>query len=192
MNGSAWMARLLSRIPQSKQFASKTTKNKVLKDIDKARLKSVRQFYASYGPKYYSRNYSLYNFLTIKEMGETAFMLKMDDSKLNGHRVSPSYIYQWVFKKGFHGGAIDGKPDEANNPHPSPGTPYWRTPDVSVSPQSAYHYWGSPAPQSESIYQMFNKYIDELQPQWGEYWADRFQKHFLSGIRKSVTVTIDF
>lgn len=190
MNASAWFSRLLARIPQSKSIANKATKEKALKDIMRAKIKSVRSFYASYSPKYYARCYSLYNFLTIREVGEAGIQLKMDDSKLDGHRVSPSYIYQLVVKEGYHGGAISGPPDAAGRPHP--GGPRWRTPDISVDQQNAYKYWGYQAPQTDSIFKMFNERIDELQPQWSQYWANKFQKHWLANISKSVVVTIDF
>lgn len=192
MSPSAWFRRLAARLPQSKQIANEATKKKALKDIMRAKILSVRAFYDSYGPIYYNRCYSLYNFLTIKEVGEAGILLQMDDSKLNGHRVSPSYIYEYVVKKGYHGGAISGPPDASGASHPSPGTPYWRTPDESVDSQEAYRYWGRPATSGESIFDLFNKRIDELQPQWGEYWANKFQKHWLAGVSKSVVVTIDF
>ena len=190
MNASAWFARLRARIPQSKKIAGTATKAKALKDILRAKRKAVSDFYDSYGPMYYSRCYSLYNFLTIKQAGDTGIILQMDESKMNGHRVSPSYIYQYVFKQGYHGGATGGPPDAAGKPHP--GRMVWRTPHISVDQQSAYKYWGNQAVQSDSIFDMFNERIDELQPQWNEYWANKFQKHWLAGISKSVVVTIDF
>lgn len=64
------------------------------------------------------------------------------------HRVGNDYIYEYIFKQGYHGGAIDG-PE-----HPAPGTPYWRT-------GFNFSEWGRPAPKTTSAYMLMQKYISE-------------------------------
>ena len=89
----------------------------------------------------------LLNVYDVKPLsGEINVNLSSDE--LGGHRVGNDYIYEYIFKQGYHGGAIDG-PE-----HPAPGTPYWRT-------GFNFSEWGRPAPKTTSAYMLMQKYISE-------------------------------
>ena len=97
--------------------------------------------------QYYERTESLLNVYDVKPLsGEINVNLSSDE--LGGHRVGNDYIYEYIFKQGYHGGAIDG-PE-----HPAPGTPYWRT-------GFNFSEWGITAPKTTSDYMLIQKYISE-------------------------------
>lgn len=72
-----------------------------------------------------------------------------------GHRVGNDYIYNVMFKKGYHGGA------------PHNGGYYWRFPspqtaaELGVPPFAVWYPWG-PAPQSGAPW-------DQIQAEWMTY-----------------------
>ena len=102
------------------------------------------EFYNQYSPNRYKRTYDLYNVIHIDEdtLDITIDLKYME----NEHRVSNEYIFNQMYNKGWHGGAISGEG------HPDSGTPYWR------KPYPYYRYWYKPAvKKGGSIQNMLNK-----------------------------------
>lgn len=95
----------------------------------------VQGFYSDYTPGFYDRNESLYEILQT-ELSEDSLSIQFDPSKMtpfrNGYDGEDG-LYDQVFRRGWHGGAASGEG------HPSPGTPYWRT------PVPYYNRWGHEA-----------------------------------------------
>lgn len=106
------------------------------------RDKAVKAFYASYSPRYYKRKYSLrYMAYPNVEDDEFYFELGADVPGYSAwHRVNSDYLYDLVFKEGFHGGATGG-PE-----HPRSGVPLWRY------PHPEYTSWGRAATRGPSPY----------------------------------------
>lgn len=85
------------------------------------------------------------------------------------HRVSNDYIYEYMFKEGWHGGAISG------NGHPSIGTPWYKNWDSN----SKYFYgWNRRAEQmsTETPYDIFMR----------EY-NDYMENDFLTMLNESIS-----
>lgn len=144
-------ARKFRKLADSIETAKKKTNEEIPKkaapEIESASRFAVEDWYMSFNPEYYERTESLLNVYDVKPLsGEINVNLSPD--KLGGHRVGNDYIYEYIFKQGYHGGAIDGLE------HPAPGTPYWRT-------GFNFSEWGSPAPKTTSAYILMQKYISE-------------------------------
>lgn len=144
-------ARKFRKLADSIETAEKKTNEEIPKkaapEIENASRFAVEDWYMSFNPEYYERTESLLNVYDVKPLsGEINVNLSSDE--LGGHRVGNNYIYEYIFKQGYHGGAIDG-PE-----HPAPGTPYWRT-------GFNFSEWGRPAPKTTSAYMLMQKYISE-------------------------------
>lgn len=125
--------------------------------IDKANQivrTAIDSYYESYYPQVYRRTESLYS-VFHPEFTRSGFDLVFDDSRFGYHRADSEYIYNVMFKKGYHGGA------------PHNGSYYWRWPspqtlhESGIPPYSMWYLWG-PAVQSESPWEI-------IQEEWGEY-----------------------
>ena len=110
-----------------------------LKRYKQIRKSVVNAWYGSYGPKYYHRTRSLYYFAYPYVEGEDFWVDYGTEHYYAHHRASPEVIYANSFQQGWHGGAIGGPG------HPSPGTPYYRTPPPD------YSFWGKEAVPGFSI-----------------------------------------
>lgn len=148
------------------------------KKANKCIREGVRQFYASYSPKHYSRTYSLGS-MAKPVITNNSFELKLGaEFSEGGHHVSEDEIYETVFEEGYHGGAKYGAG------HPAPGRPYWRTPYPELT------HWGRPAVQSmppyKAIVNNWNNVIDsELEPQKAKI-LEIVQKVFTPRIQKII------
>lgn len=113
--------------------------------------KAIDTFYQEYSPKVYDRQYDLKNVYNLDVTRDGEFIFEFGSEFMEKkHRVDNEYIYQKMFKEGWHGGAHDGAY------HPSPGKNYWRTPSVSDPEHgiAAYSYWwNKPAARSTSPYE---------------------------------------
>lgn len=90
-------------------------------------------YYSEYKPRFYKRRKSLYKVYKLT-CNSKRFEWKfghefMPDFSSEKHRVSNEYIYEWMFEKGYHGGAhtIDQNKIEQWGQHPRNGTPWYRT-----------------------------------------------------------------
>ncbi len=125
--------------------------NKAKEIIDMA----VNEFYGAYGPIYYDRNGELGSFAYPQVIGggqEFSFQLGAEFGD-DYHRIGNQYIYNVVFRQGYHGGAKHN------------GGYYWRT------PIPYFTYWGRRAVKTTSprdlIVMYWNAYIT------GEYEQDK-------------------
>lgn len=137
------------------------------KDLHRLIKKSITDFYKSYSPRYYKRKYSLKNMYEIKR-NKKSMSVNFGDSYTNKtHRVSNDYIYETVFKEGWHGGAksIASEKSKLWGGHPDPGTPYWRKPpkpweDEYGNEHPPYTEWGAMASSSLSPWERINRVFD--------------------------------
>lgn len=98
----------------------------VVNDITTIVTNAVSLYYKSYSPKRYIRYGSLYDAYNITIKNNTLILELGSEFMPKVHRVDekdPDYIYQVMFKGGWHGGATSGI--FYGNPHPNPGTPWW-------------------------------------------------------------------
>lgn len=156
--------------PRITEIYSKTIQKvipKMMKEADFIVKSAIDAYYDAYEPKVYRRNESLYSVFKIEFSPAYGFELAFDPKymKEGSHRVGNEYIYDVMFKKGYHGGA------------PHNGDYYWRFP----SPQSAQAlgvpafitwYPFGPAAQSESPW-------ERIQIEWGDYTNGSGKKLFL-------------
>lgn len=101
----------------------------------------IAKYYADYTPYYYSRTYSLYKVYKLQIKGTWVRWEFSPDFIPKVHRVDtidPNYIYNWMFVKGYHGGAVGGEG------HPYPGAPWYRTPPPSpTQDEKPYSRWST-------------------------------------------------
>lgn len=148
-NKEQLLSTIISIIEESKNEAIKVFMTKYGKQCKAALELSIEQFYDDYSPHVYKRQEGLLTAFRINPDGTYDF----DENLISGHhRVSNDYLYDLAFRRGYHGGA-----DKNNNGwyayHPSPGTPYWR------SPVPEYTKWGRPAVRTTPILEMVDEKI---------------------------------
>lgn len=101
----------------------------------------IAKYYADYTPRYYSRTYSLYKVYRLQIKGSWIRWEFSPNFIPKVHRVDnvdPDYIYNWMFEKGYHGGAVGGEK------HPHPGSPWYRTPPPShTNDIKPYSQWSA-------------------------------------------------
>lgn len=104
---------------------------------------SIAEYYAARSSGYYARTYSLIEAYKVTCRG-SSINLKSNASMVpDTHRVSPEYIYDYMFFEGYHGGANKGPG------HPSPGTLLYRSP-VPGFGNHPYTRWSGVADQTEA------------------------------------------
>jgi len=121
----------------------------------------INEFYSSYTPALYDRQYGLYDLLDLPSDSQYFTYDSIDDlvnpDKLHGDRSGGS-LYHKIFEEGWHGGA------ESGPKHPSPGTPRYRIPPPN------YPRWGRIAKQTTPPY---DRFYDELANAETSYLIDR-------------------
>lgn len=118
-------------------------------DIDYIFTSYIDKYYDSYHPKYYKRTRSLYDMYDVYLNG-SIIGWHVGEVMPGGHRVdatNDTYIFDYMFEQGYHGGADSGPNDEAGNPHP--GYMAWRWPAPSPG-NHPYTLWGKMAVKSFS------------------------------------------
>lgn len=138
---------------------------------------AVDQFYDSYTPKDYRRNYSLYNTI-YTEVTEEKVVFGYRPENMTWMRnptTIDNALFDQVFIRGWHGGAdrIDSSKVKMWGAHPSTGTPYWRKHSVwyergkrgtRIGHLVEYAEWGRPASVSKpSPYEMINIALDKYE-----------------------------
>ena len=142
--------------------ASKLIKDDIKHVIDE----EIISYYGSYFPKSYERTESLLDVYDII-INPKSIELYFSSDRLGEHSVSNDYIYDYMFKLGYHGGAIDGP----NPPgHPNPGTPYWKK-------GMNFKEWGDPAPKSESPFYSIKNRLEGRSKIFGQIVKDTFFKY---------------
>ena len=125
---------------------------------------NVERYYMDYTPKYYERNYSLYNAYKVRNNGKSVDIYFGPDFMGNQHKISDQYIYKWMYEQGWHGGAhnVKGyKIADADNPGERIfQTMLYRNPHpMAAKPgQKPYEHWSrfpvqytTPSPYDGSI-----------------------------------------
>lgn len=140
-------------------FLSRKVASKIIprfsKEVENIFEEAVAEYYAAYSPKYYSRMFSLLNAYKIT-CTTTSIVLESDATMIpDVHRVSPEYIFDYMFSKGYHGGANKGKG------HPKPGTLLYRSP-VPGFGNPPYSRWSGAANQSESPEKKIDEKFDDF------------------------------
>lgn len=139
---------------------------------------AVDQFYDSYTPKDYRRNYSLYNVIHT-EVTEDGSVFGYSPEKMTWMRnptTIDNALFEQVFIRGWHGGAdrIDSSKEMAWGVHPKTGTPYWRRHSVwyktgkrgtrMVWNLVEYAEWGRPASVSKpSPYEVIDAALEKYE-----------------------------
>lgn len=152
------------------QNAIASAKPKLMKDADLIVKSAIDAYYDSYAPHEYGRQESLYSVFKIEETGGNFDLVF--DAPNGSHRVSNDYIYDVMFKKGYHGGA------------PHNGSYYWRFPsaqfanELGVPPYIAWYPFG-PAVQTESPW-------ERIQAEWTLYSNTEGKQLLLSAFRNEM------
>lgn len=118
----------------------------------------ITDFYNAYHPMFYKRTDSLYKAYRVSTYGNKIIAHFGSFYMPHTHRVNINYIYQYVFLKGWHGGATKGKD------HPEPGIPWWRTPPPFLAQKQGvdpWSRWGGIAYSSSSPYNQIGNAFDE-------------------------------
>lgn len=119
---------------------------RIIKDIKDICRTSIDMYYDAYTPNTYDRNESLYKAYKIKIQRDTLIIRFSSDFIPKVHRVDkvdPDYIYNMMFKEGWHGGAL--RYDLGVS------TPYWRT------PAPGFYEWGDRAVKSKAPYDIIKE-----------------------------------
>ena len=137
-----------------KKKIAERTAEKVYSDIKKLFDQGVKDYYDAYSPHYYRRTHSLYKAYNITLKGSYISWDVGSHLIPKTHRVDSvddTYIFNYMFEQGFHGGANteDGM--------------LWRTPPPVVSGQKAYTDWGRNAVQTEAPSDIIEGYIDDYE-----------------------------
>ena len=146
----------------------------------------------------YNRTHSLYEILELEEVydgdGLKQPYYSYDDNKMTGFRDesrtnhSENGLFDQVYVKGWHGGAGDARNRDSGTPfvpHPSPGTPYYRT------PLHAYRTWGRKAAiLTPSPEERFEKYQSDGIRALQEEMNDLFQANMIAEITGEVNKII--
>lgn len=147
--------------------------------IERMFRESVTKFYNAYSPSVYTRqghpddgSGGLYELLSINMGGNDMIAMSLpgydelyDASQMHSGRNGYDGLFDKVFMQGWHGGAESISDEKAGiyGRHPSPGTPYYRTPPGS------YARWGRRAKQSQSAYDIMREKIDSAYLPGGKF-----------------------
>ena len=157
-----------------KKRVGEIRRNAIMKTMPKAVMKAemilrtaVDSYYESYSPHLYNRTESLYSVMDVKYTSD-GFKLVFGESLRGNHRVGNDYIYDVMFKKGFHGGA------------PHNGDYYWRYPgpqaaaSLGIPPYITWYPWGA-APISSSPWEY-------MKSEWAAYTNGEGKKILLNAV----------
>ncbi len=148
MKDSAYLLRHINEFVHETMMEIAEQKLKKAKEICEA---EIDRFYEEYEPMVYHRKNGLYNTYKLKITNEGQLIFELGEELMEKrHRVDNAYIYEKMFKEGWHGGADKG------DYHPNPGKNYWRTPhedDIEHGINAYSYWWSTPAKRSVSPYE---------------------------------------
>lgn len=84
---------------------SKMIAEQAYEDIKQAYAQIINNWYASYSPLYYSRQYSLKNAGEISLQG-TSVRIHMSSDPMGGHHLDNDGLYELTMRQGYHGGSM--------------------------------------------------------------------------------------
>jgi len=126
------------------------------KEITRVFNECVQEFYDNYPPHSYVRKGELFDVLDIDSYRSSSgtYSITKTTDPFDTHAISgregsedargvSEYLYDIVFKKGWHGGADKVSPQKAEQwgEHPNTGAPFWRKPGFATDPESGEKYW---------------------------------------------------
>lgn len=136
---------------------------KIVKDIDYICRTSIDAYYEAFTPNFYKRTESLYKAYRVK-IDRNDVVIKLGGEFIpDTHRVSTDYIYNMMFKEGWHGGAPRPDFDDGNL--------YWRSPAKKNDGMPPFTFWGQIAPRTEAPFVMIEKRVNN--------YAERNIEHIL-------------
>lgn len=170
--------------------------------IAKIFKQAIDEFYGDYTPLMYDRHESLYQILDIPvdEYGmfdphEPDFRDMYDESDMTHDRRGKS-LFETVFVKGYHGGAmsISANKTDTWGSHPHPGVPYYRTRGLVSYPDgnSAWHRfgaWGEKAAHSHSPFFTISERIAIADDDGGEW--DKKYDDILNNIKQEAVAKVE-
>lgn len=181
----SWKKEIEAKIRKAYQEAEDKAWEEYFYELEKIAkeifTKSIDNYYASYSPTTYNRNYSLYNLIHI-ERGNDYIEIWFEPDDMTTYRNGYSGedgLYNSVFRMGWHGGADKGNYTHLSNgrvlrtPHPNPGTPYWR------EPEPYYTSWGKSSVITESP-------LDEIKRSVEDFNKNENQKLFDSILNRNL------
>lgn len=137
--------------------------NKQFKTMERIGREAVDNYYDDYSERtMYDPLGSLYSAYKIKNK-DGDIIIEYDSSYLNGeHRVDNSYIYQYMFEQGYHGGANFG--GNMKIPVGMPAKPYNGTTGSPWNNNFVQHKWmdayQSPISPKEEIDEKVEEYYE--------------------------------
>ena len=127
----------------------------VRNDINDIFTTSIDKYYEAYDPIWYKRTESFYDSYRIESHDASVSIEWGARLMPKTHRAKNTYIYTYMFKKGYHGGADKG-PEDANG-NPFPGGMALRTPPFG---EGTFSLWSEyQAEKTESPEEMINTNI---------------------------------
>lgn len=137
----------------------------------------IEEYYEDYAPRFYVRNYSLYDLIQISEdQDEVAWSFYPE--RATALERDYGTVYKSAFLYGWHGGASG----EDHN-HQSVSTPHWRTPypyfgNVSRKTDHGFYRWGDEAYRSASPFETWEERRESYFRENGrEMFIRLLQKH---------------
>lgn len=156
--------------------AISSVKPKLIRQAELIVTTAIDSYYDSYSPYVYNRSESLYSVFRVEDTA-FGFDLLFDENKLDGkHRegATGQYIYDVMFKKGYHGGA------------PYNGNYYWRWPSPGATKETPpYIMWYpfGPAVQTESPW-------ERIQAEWATYSNTEGKQLLLEAFQNEINKVI--
>lgn len=141
-------------------------------ELQKARIEdawkiAVETYYNSYDPQSnggYDRQEDFGRMMEIEDSGNGKLTISIDSGKLGAHRAEDDYLYEYMFKEGYHGGA---KPKNSEK-----GDFLWR------SPNGFFTHWGKKAVRTEAPYDIFQRILDDTRDEITEKLQNIFYDNF--------------
>lgn len=169
-------------------------KNYQKEEMSKLSKKAIDSFYGSYNQKVYSRTGNLYNAYKIEEDSEGNYISNVDENFIPNEypRLNSSdYIYETVFKEGWHGGSDSGK--GYSYPYYKPGIDdQYSTPRLydgeDGKPYSSGKWGWAKAKKSTSPYKKIKKDTEEFYKKNGknDKKKEEIQEPYFELIKKTM------
>jgi hypothetical protein len=128
---------------------------------------SVDAFYEDYEPSSYQRYGDIYNTYKITvylDQWEVVYDIQYNSNFMKYHEGKQGYLFDIVFKQGWHGGADEGLG------HPEPGIPWYR----NLADQGS---WLCRAARSNSPYEEIEKRLDNYIPKWEKQYQNELSQY---------------
>ena len=114
---------IVNAVPSDISKMATKYEEKLYEELNEIAESAVEDFYNDYDPSSYERFGDIYNMykITVKANGYGLDIeVDFDPKYMKYHKGKKEYIYETVFKEGWHGG------DKAGAGHPEPGIPWYR------------------------------------------------------------------